>query len=146
MDHGRNQVVGDQLAGGHAAPDLGAQLGVVLDVPAEDVADADVFELKGFGQELGVGAFPAALDAHDDVLAHPVTCLGAPELSVVSGELCQPRHSAPALRPPSCIEPTEPTGRLIRQPSAERVVGGSPQSVVVVHNRHRACGNHRRGR
>jgi hypothetical protein len=44
-----------------------------------------VFQVKGFGQELGMGAFPAALDAHDDVLAHRYTCLGAPELSVVSG-------------------------------------------------------------
>ena len=71
VDHGRDQVVGDKLAAGHAAPDLGAQLGVVLDVPAEDVADTDVFQLKGFGQELGLGALAAALDAHDDVLAHP---------------------------------------------------------------------------
>ena len=75
VDHGRDQVVGDQFAGGHAAPDLDAQLGVVLDVPAEDITDADVLQLKALGQELGVGAFPAALDAHDDVLAHPVTCL-----------------------------------------------------------------------
>src|SRR5678815_4147489 len=63
--------VRDQLAVGHAAADLGAQLGVVLDVPAEDVADADVFQVVGFGEELGLGAFPAALDAHDDVLVHP---------------------------------------------------------------------------
>jgi len=48
---------------------------VVLDVPAEDVADADVLELQAFGQQLGLGALPAALDAHDDVLAHPVTSL-----------------------------------------------------------------------
>jgi hypothetical protein len=44
---------------------------VVLDIPAEGVADTDVFQIEAFGQELGVGAFPAALDAHDDVLAHP---------------------------------------------------------------------------
>src|SRR5829696_590666 len=62
----------------------------------------------------------------------PITCLGAPELSVVSGELCQPRHSAPAWARSSCIGPTEPTGRLIRQPSAERVVGGSPQRPPVL--------------
>ena len=36
---------------------------MVLDVPAEDVADADVFQIEAFGQELGLGAFPAALDA-----------------------------------------------------------------------------------
>jgi len=75
VDHGRDQVVSDELAGGHAAPDLDAQLGVVLDVPAEDVTDADVLQLKALGQELGVGAFPAALDAHDDVLAHPSPAL-----------------------------------------------------------------------
>jgi hypothetical protein len=96
VDHGRDQVVGDELAGGHAAPDLRTQLGVVLDVPAEHVADADVFQVKGFGQELGVGAFPAALDAHDDVLAHPLTCFRAPELSAVSGERLNLATGTPA--------------------------------------------------
>jgi hypothetical protein len=71
VDHRGDQLVGDQLAGGHAAPDLGAQFGVVLDVPAEDVADADVLEIEAFGQQLGLGALAAALDAHDDVLVHP---------------------------------------------------------------------------
>jgi hypothetical protein len=33
---------------------------VVLDVPAEDVADSDVFESKGFGQERGMGTLAAA--------------------------------------------------------------------------------------
>jgi hypothetical protein len=58
VDHGLDQVVGDQLAGGHAAPDLGAQLGVVLDAPAEDVADADVFQIEAFGQQLGCVLLP----------------------------------------------------------------------------------------
>jgi hypothetical protein len=35
VDHLLNQVVGDQLAGDDDAADLGAHLGVVLDVPAE---------------------------------------------------------------------------------------------------------------
>src|SRR5215208_5120047 len=100
VDHGLDQVVGDQFAGGHAAPDLGAQLGVVLDVPAEDVADADVFQGKGFGQELGLGAFPAALDAHDDVLAHPVTCPRALELDVVSRDSFSLAAATTALRLP----------------------------------------------
>jgi len=71
VDHGRDQLVRDQLASGHAAAHLGAQRGVVLDVPAEDVADTDVFQLEGLGEQLGLGALPAALDAHDDVLVHP---------------------------------------------------------------------------
>jgi hypothetical protein len=71
VDHRGDQVVGDEFAGGHAAADLSAQLGVVLDVPAEDVADTDVFESKGFGQERGMGTLAAALDAHDMYLRIP---------------------------------------------------------------------------
>src|SRR4030095_12536151 len=101
--HGLDEVVGDQLAGGHAASDLGAQLGVVLDVPAEDVADADVFQIEAFGQELGLGAFPAALDAHDDVLAHPVTCPRALELDVVFRDSFSPPRPLLCCACPSCI-------------------------------------------
>jgi hypothetical protein len=100
VDHGRDQVVGDQFAGGHAAPDLGAQLGVVLDVPAEDVADTDVLQIEASGQELGLGAFPAALDAHDDVLAHPVTCPRALESDVVSRDCFSLAAATTALRLP----------------------------------------------
>ena len=38
--------------GRHDAPDLGAELGVVLHVPAEDVADADVHQVEVVGQQL----------------------------------------------------------------------------------------------
>ena len=68
--HRLDQVVADQVAAGHDALDLGAELRVVLDVPAEDVADADVLEVEVLGQQLGLGALAAALDAHDDELAH----------------------------------------------------------------------------
>src|SRR4029453_12799025 len=106
VDHGLDQVVGDQLTGGHAASDLGAELGVVLDVPAEDVADADVLQIEAFGQELGLGAFPAALDAHDDVLAHPShlpSCVGVGRR--VPG-LFQPR------RGPAVAAPAPPASEL----------------------------------
>jgi hypothetical protein len=63
VDHGLDQVAGVQFAGGHAAADLGAQRGVVLEVPAEDVADTGVFQLEGVGQQPGLGVFAAALDA-----------------------------------------------------------------------------------
>jgi hypothetical protein len=43
-----------------------------------------VFQIEAFGQELGLGALPAALDAHDDVLVHPLTCPRALESDVVS--------------------------------------------------------------
>jgi len=101
VDHGRDQVVSDELAGGHAAPDLDAQLGVVLDVPAEDVTDVDVLEVKALGQELGVGAFSAALDAHDDVLAHPLTCPHASELGVLAGDWFNHAIGATAWTPPA---------------------------------------------
>jgi hypothetical protein len=94
VHHGRDQVVRHQLARGHAAPDLRAELGVVLDVPAEDVADADVLEIQGVGEQLGLGALPAALDAHDDVLAHPPTTsgphVGARIRAVPHGTIRQP--------------------------------------------------------
>src|SRR5690242_17760022 len=41
-DHRLHQVVPDQFPGRHGAPDLGAQLGVVLHVPPEDIPHADV--------------------------------------------------------------------------------------------------------
>ena len=90
-DHLLDQVVADQLPGGDDPPDLGAQLGVVLDVPAEDVADVDVLQVEGVGQQLGLGAFAAALRPHDDVLAHALTSAGR------SGRR---RYQVPALERP----------------------------------------------
>ena len=42
----------------------------MLNVPAQDVADADVFELVLAGQSGGLGALAAALHSHDHVFAH----------------------------------------------------------------------------
>jgi hypothetical protein len=69
-DHLLDQVVTHQLPAGHAPPYLSAKFGVVLDVPAEDVADADVLQVEGVGQQFGLGTLAAALHAHDDVLTH----------------------------------------------------------------------------
>ena len=66
LDH----LVGDELAGRHRAPHLGAELGVIPDVPPEDVAHADVHQVEVGGEHLALGALPAALHAHDHVFAH----------------------------------------------------------------------------
>src|SRR5215831_9367415 len=68
--HRLGHVVADQFPGRHDAPDLGAELGVLLHMPAEDVADADVHQVQVGGEHARLGAFAAALDAHDDVFAH----------------------------------------------------------------------------
>src|SRR6266699_616438 len=80
-DHALDEVVADQQAGRHRAPDLGAELGVVLHVPAEDVADGDMDEVEVGCQHPRLGPLAAALDPHDDVFAH------------------QARLSAPGYRP-----------------------------------------------
>ena len=68
-----HEIVTDQLAGHHGPPDLGAELSVVLHVPAEDIADADMHQVEIFGEHRGLGALAAALHAHDDVFAHDAT-------------------------------------------------------------------------
>src|ERR1700722_5916932 len=70
LDHRLDQVVADQFPGRHGAPDQGADLGVVLHVPAEDVSDADVHDVQVSGQQLALRALAAALHAHDHVFAH----------------------------------------------------------------------------
>ena len=67
-----HQFVVDELADGHDSPYLGAELGVLVDVPPEDVANRDVDQIEVGGEQLGLGAFPTALDAHDHVLHHRV--------------------------------------------------------------------------
>src|SRR4029450_3026949 len=64
-------------------------------------------------QELGPGAFPAALDAHDDVLAHPVTCPPALESDVVARDPFSLAAATTVLRLPGCIR-----------------AGGGPSQVV----------------
>src|SRR6266498_1476919 len=65
-----HQVVADQLAGRHDPPDLRAELGVMLHVPAEDVADTDVLQVEILAEHRGLGTLAAALHPHDDVFAH----------------------------------------------------------------------------
>src|SRR5690606_32948414 len=72
-DHRLHQVVIDQLTGVHDPPDLGAELGVVLDMPAQDVTDADLHQVQVAGEHGALGALAAPLDPHDDVLPHPLT-------------------------------------------------------------------------
>ena len=60
----------DESTSGHRAAHLGAQFGVLLHVPAEDVADADVDQVEVVGEQLGLGALAAALHAHDHVFPH----------------------------------------------------------------------------
>src|SRR5215470_16413369 len=71
--HLLGQVVPDQFPGGHDPPHLGAHLGVVLYLPAEDVADADVHQVQVRRQDRGLGAFPASGDTDDHVFPHAVT-------------------------------------------------------------------------
>jgi hypothetical protein len=65
-----DDVVADEGAGIDVTVDPGAKLGVVLQVPPEDVADFDVFQLVPGREATGLGPLPAPLDAHDDVLPH----------------------------------------------------------------------------
>ncbi len=69
-DDGLDQIVADQVAAGDDAFDLGAQFGMTLDVPAEYVAHADVDEIEVVGEYFRLRALPAALNTHDDELAH----------------------------------------------------------------------------
>src|SRR6266568_9511995 len=68
-----DDVVADQPPSGNGAAYLGAELGVMLHVPPEDVADADVLEVEVVGEQLGLRSLAAALDAHDHELAHGVS-------------------------------------------------------------------------
>src|SRR5271166_628848 len=73
LHHGVDEVVADQQPRRHRAPDLRAELGVMLDVPPEDVPDRDVLQVEVPGEHLRVSSLAAALDAHDDVLPHAAT-------------------------------------------------------------------------
>src|SRR5581483_5881134 len=71
--HRLGKLVAHQFPGRHDPPDLGAHLGVVLYLPAEDVADADVDEVEARREQPGLRALPAAGDTHDHVFPHAVT-------------------------------------------------------------------------
>ena len=66
-----DDVVRHQFAGSREPSNAGAQLGVALEVPTEDVADTDVNQVEILGQQFCLGSFAAALDTHDDELIHP---------------------------------------------------------------------------
>jgi hypothetical protein len=68
-----DEVVADQQSRRHRAPDLRAELGVVLHVPPEDIPDSDVLEVEALGEHFRVSPLAAALDAHDDVFPHTAT-------------------------------------------------------------------------
>src|SRR5215510_2717871 len=87
---------------------------MVLDVPPEDVADADVLQVEGLGQQFGLRALPTALDAHDDVLAHLATRL--PRTGPSASLPCQsnPSGQRAAIRQLTWLAllgRTRPTGR-----------------------------------
>jgi hypothetical protein len=84
--HRLHQAVRDQAPVRDRAPDLSADLGVVLDIPAEDVPHADVLEVEFVGQPLGLRALSAALDAHDDVLVHRAQVVTAKRLGIQDWE------------------------------------------------------------
>src|SRR5580692_3408719 len=68
-----DEVVADQQSRRHRAPDLRAELGVMLHVPPEDIPDSDVLEVEALGEHFRVSPLAAALDAHDDVFPHAAT-------------------------------------------------------------------------
>ena len=51
LDDLRDHLVGNEPSLVHVALHAGAELGPVLDVPAEDVADADVNQVKAAGEQ-----------------------------------------------------------------------------------------------
>src|SRR5690606_17227828 len=66
-------VVVHQFASVHDPPDLGAELGVVLDVPAQDVTDTDLHQVEIAGEHGALGALATPLDPHDHVFPHLLT-------------------------------------------------------------------------
>jgi hypothetical protein len=74
-DHLFHNVIGHQLAGVHDALDARGQLGMALDVPAENVADRDVNEVIGLAEQRSLGAFARSVRAHDDIFVHNFVCV-----------------------------------------------------------------------
>jgi hypothetical protein len=69
-DHFLDNTVRHQLSRRDEPLDARAELGMALDMPAEDIAHADVREVQLLLEQLGLSPLPAALDPHDDVLVH----------------------------------------------------------------------------
>src|SRR2546423_15053826 len=101
-------VVHRHIAGRHDPADLGAQLGVPLHVPAEDVDDADVHQVQVLGEEGGLGTLAAALDSHDHVLSHDRTMTSTPCAAAGGGPRLRgwpPGRPAGWLNPPAASVP-----------------------------------------
>jgi hypothetical protein len=60
---------------------------VVLDMPSEDVADGDVDKVEVGRQALGLRPLATPLDAHDHVLAHPVSLSDPSRLPVTGADM-----------------------------------------------------------
>ena len=84
-----HQVVANKLARRHDPTNLGTELGVVLDVPAKDVADADLGHVEITGEYGRLGALAASLGSHQHVLPHvgTVTYLDADDHRLPESEL-----------------------------------------------------------
>ena len=64
LDDFLDESIGHQFASGHETLDPRRHLGVALDVPAKNVADTDVGQVKRLDQQFRLCAFAsAALDA-----------------------------------------------------------------------------------
>jgi len=70
FDNFLDNIVGHKFAVGHEPADTRGQLRVALDMPAKNIAYADVRQIKLGSEQLRLGAFAAALDAHDDIFMH----------------------------------------------------------------------------
>src|SRR6187399_258806 len=65
-----HDLVRDQLARRREPADTRAQLGMTLNVPTENVSDADMHEIEVLSEHFCLGSFATPLHSHDDVLMH----------------------------------------------------------------------------
>src|SRR5580704_13014789 len=84
LHHGLRHVVPDELPAVDNPLHLRAHLGVVQHIPPEDVAHADMHQVQVSREHLALGALPAALHAHDHVLAHDITLAHRRPMAITS--------------------------------------------------------------
>ena len=65
-----DQIVADQLPGADASLHARGKFGVLLNVPAEDIANADVDEIEVIAEQFRLCALATPLHAHEDILVH----------------------------------------------------------------------------
>jgi hypothetical protein len=94
-DHALDLFVRHEFTRRHGAAYLSAQLGVMLHMPAEDVTDADVYEIEVPGQQRALSPLATTLRPNDHVLLHGSTLA---EVRVTMGPV--PLPPAPAHRIP----------------------------------------------